>query len=133
MKPMQNIETVLEELKPGMTVNALAKNMCDPFWQANQFQRRDEMSSRIGEMKDVSVRATFEIQRKLIDEFVDSMESPDEAYRREVLELMSEFIPLETRRDLVAIALKGALGQSEAQGEEQESGLRQKSGPRPKL
>ena len=133
MKSMQNIETVLEELKPGMTVNALAKNMCDPFWQANQFQRRDEMSSRIGEMKDVSVRATFEIQRKLIDEFVDSMESPDEAYRREVLELMSEFIPLETRRDLVAIALKGALGQSEAQGEEQESGLRQKSGPRPKL
>ena len=133
MKPMQNIETVLEELKPGMTVNALAKNMCDPFWQANQFQRRDEMSSRIGEMKDVSVRATFEIQRKLIDEFVDSMESPDEAYRREVLELMSEFIPLETRRDLAAIALKGALGQSEDQGKEQESGLSQKPGPRPKL
>ena len=78
-------------------------------------------------------RATFEIQRKLIDEFVDSMESSDEAYRREVLELMSEFIPLETRRDLAAIVLQGSLGQSEAQGEEQESGLRQKSGPRPKL
>ena len=133
MKSKQNIETVLEELKPGMTVNALAKNMCDPFWQANQFQLRDQMATKIEEMKDVSARATFEIQRKLIDEFVDSMESPDEAYRREVLELMSKFIPLETRRHLAAIALKAALGQSEDQGKEQESGLSKKPGPRPKL
>ena len=132
MKSLQTIDGVLEELKPGMTVNALAKNMCDPFWQANQFQLRDKMVVKIGEMKDVSDRATFEIQHKLIDEFVDSLESPDEQYRREVLELMSEFIPLETRRIIAAAVLQGALGEEEAESKEQESGARQTPVYRPK-
>ena len=133
MKSLQTIDGVLEELKPGMTVNALAKNMCDPFWQANQFQCRDEMVAKIGEMNAASNRANLEIQHKLIDEFVDSLESPDEQYRREVLELMSEFIPLETRREIAAMVLKGALGEEEAQSEGQESGVRQKPVYRPKL
>jgi hypothetical protein len=130
MKSLQTIDGVLEELKPGMTVNALAKNMCDPFWQANQFQQRDEMAAKIGEMKDISDRATLEIQHKLIDEFVDSLESPDEEYRREVLELMSEFIPLETRRDIAAIVLQGALVEEEAHSEGKDPGENQQLGLR---
>ena len=133
MKSLQTIDGVLEELKPGMTVNALAKNMCDPFWQANQFQQRDEMAAKIGEMKDVSARANLEIQHKLIDEFVDSLESPDEEYRREVLELMAEFIPLETRRHIAAMVLKGALGEEEPRSEGQESGVGQKPVYKPKF
>ena len=133
MKSLQTIDGVLEELKPGMTVNALANNMCDPFWQANQFQYRDEMVAKIGEMKDVCGRATLEIQHKLIDEFVDSLESPDEEYRREVLELMAEFIPLETRRHIAAMVLKGALGEEEAPSEGQDSGVRQKPVYKPKF
>ncbi len=133
MKSLETIDGVLEELKPGMTVNALAKNMCDPLWQANQFQQRDEMVAKIGEMKDVSARANLEIQHKLIDEFVDSLESPDEEYRHEVLELMAEFIPLETRRDIAAVVLQGALGEEEARSEGQESGVGQKPVYKPKF
>ena len=78
-------------------------------------------------------RANLEIQHKLVDEFVDSLESPDEEYRREVLELMAEFIPLETRRDIAAVVLQGALGEEESQNDELKSGVRQNPVYKPKF
>lgn len=124
MKSLQTIEEMLEHLKPGMTVDDLAKNMCDPFWQANQFLLRDEMVEKITEMRKVSARALSEIQHKLVDEFVESLESPDKESQREVMEFMAEFIPLETRRGIAAAVLENSVGKSETQGEESRNDLR---------
>lgn len=108
MKSLQTIEEVLEQLEPMITVNDLARNMCDPFWQATQFQLRNEMVDKISEMREVSARALSEIQHKLIDEFVDPTESLDEETLSQVMEWMVEFIPTETRRDIVGAFLQEA-------------------------
>lgn len=123
MKSLESIEAVLDELRPGMTVKDLAQNMCDPFWQAAKIELEGEMMIQLDEMKEVTAQALSEIQHKLVDEFVESLDSPDELHRREVLELMTQFIPLETRRDILAEVMKHGLGQGDGQKVDPGSGL----------
>ncbi len=123
MKSVESIEAVLEELRPGTTVKDLAQNMCDPFWQTSNFELGGEMMIQLDEMKEVAAQALSEIQHKLIDEFVESMDSPDELHRREVLELMNQFIPPETKRDILAIVLKQGLGLESGKGRDTTPGL----------
>ncbi len=116
MTKFENVDAVLDELRPGMTVKDLAANMCDPFWRSATSAIGDEIMISIPEMRRVGDEALAEIQHALVAEFVELLDSPEERSRiSQVLGLMKEFIDPETNRALLAAVLQEGLGEQESQ------------------
>ena len=115
MKNFESVNAVLDELRPGMTVQDLAANMCDPLWQAAKFAIAPDMMASIGEMRRVRDQALAEIQHALVEEFVGLLDSPDRQRRSQVLELMKEFIDPETNHALLAAVVQRGIGAQESQ------------------
>ena len=110
MEPLKTLDAVLNQLQPGMTTKALAENMCSPFWQANSFTMGGEIMIALDEMKDVATQVLSEIQHSLVDEFVEALDSPDDARRQTVVELMKLYIPEETNQALFVAAMGETFG-----------------------
>ena len=110
MEPLDTLDAALNQLRPGMTTRDLAENMCSPFWQANSFAMGGEIMIALDEMKDVAAQVLSEIQHSLVDEFVEALDSPDDARRQTVLKLMKLYIPEETNQALFVAAMGETFG-----------------------
>ena len=110
MEPLNTLDAVLNQLRPGMTIRDLAENMCSPLLQADIFAMGGEIMIALDEMKDVEAQVLLEIQHSLVDEFVEALDSPDDARRQTVVDLMKIYIPEETNQALLVAAMEETFG-----------------------
>ncbi len=113
---MQNPDTIDElvsRLDSRASVRTLAENMCNPLWRAEFAAMSDQLMMGIGQMKTLEDTLLPELQKALVDEFTDALDSPDAARRAEVARLMHELIPPEVNRKIMAAALGQTLDLSQ--------------------
>lgn len=109
MNNPDTMEALLADLNPRITVRDLAANMCDPLWQAKKFAMADDMMIAVGQMEDLEARVLPEIQKALIDEFVATLDSPEDARREMIVNMMATLIPKETNQKIMAAMFEKAL------------------------
>ena len=118
MNNPDTMEAVLAELEPRITVRNLAENMCSPLWRAKKAAIAEEMMISINQMEELEATVLPEIQKALIDEFVASLDSSDDARRKMIANMMATLIPKEVNEKIMAAVLEQALKAEEKESQE---------------